>query len=184
MAGLMYEQPDDPLAYIQLCITQLKQGNQAPVWNQFINNNNGVATSSKQSSSVPTKTASDATNTVVAPTHAPKESEPLNAIFVLGGPGSGKGTQCARLVSKFNVDHISVGDLLRDEVNSKSKVGLEIDGIMREGKMVPLQVVLNVLKARLAGLDGTRCVLIDGFPREMQQALEFEQKVCCYCCYL
>jgi hypothetical protein len=61
-------------------------------------------------------------------------------IFVLGGPGSGKGTQCEKIVSKFGYTHLSAGDLLREEVRSGSAVGKQCEQIMREGKLVPMEV--------------------------------------------
>ena len=61
-------------------------------------------------------------------------------IFVLGGPGSGKGTQCAKIVEKYGYQHLSAGDLLRDEVKSGSAVGRECEAIMKEGKLVPVEV--------------------------------------------
>lgn len=59
-------------------------------------------------------------------------------VFVLGGPGSGKGTQCDRLKKEFNLFHLSVGDLLREEVAKKTELGLTMDAIMREGGIVPM----------------------------------------------
>ena len=55
----------------------------------------------------------------------------------LGGPGCGKGTQCARLVSEFSFVHLSTGDLLRDEAKKQTAFGKEIEGMMKEGKLVP-----------------------------------------------
>ncbi len=61
-------------------------------------------------------------------------------IFVLGGPGSGKGTQCERIVAKYGHTHLSAGDLLRDEVKSGSELGKECETTMKEGKLVPMEV--------------------------------------------
>jgi cytidylate kinase len=61
-------------------------------------------------------------------------------VFVLGGPGSGKGTQCERIVAKYGHTHLSAGDLLRDEVKSGSQVGTQCEAIMKEGKLVPMEV--------------------------------------------
>ena len=61
-------------------------------------------------------------------------------IFVLGGPGSGKGTQCDRIVAKYKLTHLSAGDLLREESKSGLETGQTLDGIMKEGKLVPQEV--------------------------------------------
>ena len=61
-------------------------------------------------------------------------------IFVLGGPGSGKGTQCDRIVKKYKLTHLSAGDLLREEVKSGSATGQQLEGVMKEGKLVPQEV--------------------------------------------
>jgi len=60
-----------------------------------------------------------------------------------GGPGSGKGTQCARVVSEFNFAHLSTGDLLRGEVEKGSPLGREVEETMRQGKLVPSVSCLN-----------------------------------------
>jgi hypothetical protein len=61
-------------------------------------------------------------------------------VFVLGGPGSGKGTQCERIMAKYGHTHLSAGDLLRDEVKSGSELGKQCEAIMKEGKLVPMEV--------------------------------------------
>ena len=67
-------------------------------------------------------------------------------IFVLGGPGTGKGTQCANLVKNYNFVHLSAGDLLRAEIASNSKDGELISGIIKEGKIVPSEITVGLLK--------------------------------------
>ncbi|KAK9728793.1 hypothetical protein K7432_000819 [Basidiobolus ranarum] len=99
-------------------------------------------------------------------------------VFVLGGPGSGKGTQCDRIVEKFNFYHISVGDLLRNAVEEGSEIGEEIVAIMKEGKMVPMYVTKKLLLAAMEKADdNVPGFLIDGFPRQMDQAEEFERDI-------
>ncbi len=97
-------------------------------------------------------------------------------IFVLGGPGSGKGTQCAKIVDKYGYQHLSAGDLLRDEVKSGSAVGKECEQIMKEGKLVPMEVIIGLLRAAMVK-SGAADFLIDGFPRALDQAHRFEQMV-------
>lgn len=72
------------------------------------------------------------------------------AVFVLGGPGSGKGTQCARIKEKYAYTHLSSGDLLRDEVKSGSQLGVALDTTMKNGDLVPTEVPCCPLKAALA----------------------------------
>lgn len=102
----------------------------------------------------------------------------LPIIWVLGGPGSGKGTQCARLVAKYGFIHLSSGDLLRDEVSSGSERGKQLNEIMATGQLVPKDIVLDLIKqAILKNVNTAKGFLIDGYPREIQQGVDFEDKV-------
>ena len=95
-----------------------------------------------------------------------------------GGPGSGKGTQCAKIVKEFGFKHISAGDLLRQEVAKKTDQGKEIQETMTQGKLVPAEVIVKLLKQTL--LTNTEDVgfLLDGFPRDLSQGEAFEREVC------
>ncbi|KAI9341354.1 adenylate kinase-domain-containing protein [Obelidium mucronatum] len=101
-----------------------------------------------------------------------------NIIMVLGGPGSGKGTQCVRLAKEFSLTHLSTGDLLRAEVEKKSAIGKQCADLMKEGKIVPMGVILGLLKSAIEANQNTPGFLIDGFPRAMHQAIEFEKTIC------
>lgn len=112
----------------------------------------------------------------------PSEKYPdaINVVFVLGGPGSGKGTQCAKLVADYKFVHLSAGDLLRKEKNTPgSEFGELIDHYIKEGLIVPQEITINLLKnAIVENYDkGSRNFLVDGFPRKMDQALSFENMV-------
>ncbi|XVE90810.1 hypothetical protein DITRI_Ditri20bG0106200 [Diplodiscus trichospermus] len=99
-------------------------------------------------------------------------------VFVLGGPGSGKGTQCANIVEHFHYTHLSAGDLLRAEIKSGSENGTMIQNMIKEGKIVPSEVTIKLLqKAMLES--GNDKFLIDGFPRneENRAAFEFVTKI-------
>lgn len=96
--------------------------------------------------------------------------------FVLGGPGSGKGTQCAQLVKRFGFDHFSAGDLLRGEVAKESEQGKMIADIIKEGTIVPGHITIGLLKAAIEASTAPG-VLIDGFPRQLDQAGSFEKDV-------
>ncbi|XP_038601583.1 adenylate kinase isoenzyme 1 isoform X1 [Tachyglossus aculeatus] len=99
-------------------------------------------------------------------------------IFVVGGPGSGKGTQCEKIVEKYGYTHLSTGDLLRDEVNSGSERGKKLSAIMEKGELVPLDTVLDMLRdAMVAKADVSQGFLIDGYPREVKQGEEFERRI-------
>ena len=89
-------------------------------------------------------------------------------IILLGYPGSGKGTQAKTLSAKYSLFHVSTGDIFREAIASKSALGLEVAAYISAGKLVPDGLVIEVIKARLAG--ETCGVLFDGFPRTAEQA--------------
>ncbi|RHZ81811.1 hypothetical protein Glove_117g573 [Diversispora epigaea] len=101
----------------------------------------------------------------------------VTVVFVLGGPGSGKGTQCAKLVQDFGFVHLSAGDLLREEQERKgSEFGELIRNYIKEGKIVPMEITIALLEKAMIENDSNR-FLIDGFPRALDQALQFEKEV-------
>lgn len=95
-------------------------------------------------------------------------SPKYTVVFVLGGPGAGKGTQCANIVREFGYVHLSAGDLLRGAVSSGSEQGKAIEKHMKEGSIVPVQVTCGLLaeamKKHYESEKKTK-FLIDGFPR-------------------
>jgi len=121
---------------------------------------------------------------------APKKDIPtfsppaVTVLFVLGGPGAGKGTQCANLVRDYHFTHLSAGDLLRAEQDrAGSEFGSLIKEYIRDGKIVPMEVTVQLLENAMTEVmeksgDGKGKFLIDGFPRQMDQALKFEESVC------
>ncbi|XP_060977579.1 adenylate kinase isoenzyme 5 isoform X2 [Dama dama] len=99
-------------------------------------------------------------------------------IFIIGGPGSGKGTQCGKLVEKYGFTHLSTGELLRNELSSESERSKLIRGIMERGELVPSGIILELLKeAMVASLSSTKGFLIDGYPREVKQGEEFGRRI-------
>lgn len=86
-------------------------------------------------------------------------------IFVLGGPGSGKGTQSAKLSSDFGFIHLSAGELLRGERKSGSVLGQEIESYLKEGRIVPVEMSLGLIQKELQSKGDKDIFLIDGFPR-------------------
>ncbi|CAJ0566075.1 unnamed protein product, partial [Mesorhabditis spiculigera] len=110
---------------------------------------------------------------------APLKNAKVPIIFIVGGPGSGKGTQCDKIVAKYGLSHLSSGDLLRDEVKSGSSRGAELTAIMEAGKLVPLEVVLDLVKEAMLKkvAAGSKGFLIDGYPREVAQGDQFEGEI-------
>ncbi|KAJ5744009.1 hypothetical protein N7533_008879 [Penicillium manginii] len=111
----------------------------------------------------------------------------VTVVFFLGGPGSGKGTQSANLVKDYSFVHLSAGDLLRaEQVREGSSRGKMIKEYITEGKIVPMEVTVNLLSDAMAESlatnpppAGTKArFLIDGFPRKLDQAEFFEASVC------
>ncbi|WCJ36509.1 UMP-CMP kinase [Euphorbia peplus] len=96
--------------------------------------------------------------------------------FVLGGPGSGKGTQCLKIAETFGLTHLSAGDLLRRELLSDSEYGAMILKTIKEGRIVPSEVTVKLIKKELESSDSNR-FLIDGFPRSDENRIAFEKIV-------
>ena len=91
-------------------------------------------------------------------------------IVLLGAPGAGKGTQAQRLVRDFGVAHISTGDLLRAAVKGGTELGIQAKKFMDAGELVPDQLVIDLVKERLAQEDAQNGFMLDGFPRNTVQA--------------
>ncbi len=91
-------------------------------------------------------------------------------IVLLGAPGAGKGTQAARISEKCGVPHISTGDIFRKSVADGTELGREAKRYMDAGELVPDEVVIGIVKERLAEPDCARGFLLDGFPRTVGQA--------------
>jgi UMP-CMP kinase len=107
------------------------------------------------------------------------DSETTKVVFVLGGPGVGKGTQCARLVRDYDFVHLSAGDLLREErQRPNSPYGDLIEYYIREGKIVPQEITISLLRNAMRGYTSKTRFLVDGFPRSIEQGIEFEMIVC------
>lgn len=91
-------------------------------------------------------------------------------MILVGPPGAGKGTQAARLVDSYRITHISSGDMLRAAVKDGTKLGLEADGYMKAGKLVPDDVVIGMILERIRKPDCANGFMLDGFPRTRPQA--------------
>ncbi len=91
-------------------------------------------------------------------------------IILFGPPGSGKGTQSERLISKYGLRHLSTGDLLRSEIANKTPLGMEARNFMDKGQLVPDEVVIAMISSALDAHPDARGFLLDGFPRTPAQA--------------
>lgn len=90
-------------------------------------------------------------------------------VVLLGPPGSGKGTQAARVAGDLGMKHISTGDLLREAVKAGSELGKQAEGYMKKGALVPDEIMLGLIEEELSAL-GDQGWLLDGFPRTLRQA--------------
>lgn len=96
-------------------------------------------------------------------------------ILIMGGPGAGKGTMSSKIVEKFNVNHISTGDIFRSEIGKQTELGMMAKSYMDKGLLVPDEVVNNMVKSYLEKLeDKKNGFLLDGYPRTLDQAKAFD----------
>lgn len=95
-------------------------------------------------------------------------------IVFIGAPGAGKGTQSERLVQLLGATHLSTGEMLRDALDRKTKIGLEAQAYLDAGKLAPDSVVVGIIRERLGMPDCARAVIFDGFPRTAEQAQELD----------
>ena len=93
----------------------------------------------------------------------------MRLIFI-GPPGAGKGTQAARIVERFQIPHISTGDMLRAAVKAQTELGKLADTAMKAGKLVSDEIIIGLVQERIAQEDATKGFLLDGFPRTVPQA--------------
>jgi adenylate kinase len=91
-------------------------------------------------------------------------------LILLGPPGSGKGTQAQKIVEQYHIPQISTGDILRGAVKERTPLGVEAQGYMDQGKLVPDEVVVGIVRERLMAADCNGGFILDGFPRTLPQA--------------
>ncbi|MCX6371675.1 MAG: adenylate kinase [Actinobacteria bacterium] len=97
-------------------------------------------------------------------------TETQRNVILLGAPGAGKGTQAVRIAAGYAVPHISTGEMLRAAVAAGTEMGKAAQKIMESGALVPDEVVIGVVRDRLAQADAQKGFLLDGFPRTIEQA--------------
>jgi adenylate kinase len=90
--------------------------------------------------------------------------------IIFGPPGSGKGTQASRIEDAFNLAHLSTGQILRAEVQRGTEIGKEVARSMAAGDLVPDDLIVSIVRRRLPAAEAGGGVLLDGFPRTLEQA--------------
>ncbi|MCI1244751.1 MAG: adenylate kinase [Bacilli bacterium] len=96
-------------------------------------------------------------------------------IILMGPPGAGKGTQAVKLERAFKLPHISTGDMFREEISSGSELGNQVKAIIEKGDLVPDELTVAIVKARLSKDDCAAGYILDGFPRTIPQAEALEK---------
>ena len=99
----------------------------------------------------------------------------MTFLVLLGAPGAGKGTQAEILSERLGIPHVATGDLFRSAVRERSAIGLEARRFMERGQLVPDDITVRMLLARLAEPDARDGVILDGFPRTAAQAAALDQ---------
>ena len=95
-------------------------------------------------------------------------------IILFGAPGAGKGTQANFLIKEFDLIQISTGDMLRESVKQKTKLGKQVETIMANGDLVPDDIIFALISDRLDNKDVKKGFIFDGFPRNLKQAQKLD----------
>ncbi|MDR4173682.1 adenylate kinase [Bacillus nitratireducens] len=96
-------------------------------------------------------------------------------LILMGLPGAGKGTQAEQIVAKYNIPHISTGDMFRAAMKAETEMGLQAKSFIDKGALVPDEVTIGIVRERLSQGDCVRGFLLDGFPRTVAQASALEE---------
>ncbi|MCL5069636.1 MAG: adenylate kinase [Actinobacteria bacterium] len=94
-------------------------------------------------------------------------------LVLLGAPGAGKGTQAKKIIQRFKISHISTGNILRDEIKNDTVLGRKAAKFVKKGKLVPDELIIEIIKKELVGEKSDGGFLMDGFPRNLKQAQMF-----------
>ena len=98
-------------------------------------------------------------------------------VVILGPPGAGKGTQADFIIDKYNIPHISTGDIFRENIKNGTELGKKAKSYMDQGLLVPDELVIDIVKDRLAKDDCKNGFLLDGFPRTVAQAVSLDAEL-------
>ena len=96
-------------------------------------------------------------------------------LILFGPPGSGKGTQSAQIAEKYDLVHLSTGDIFRREIRNKSILGLKVQSIIEKGELVPDSLLLEILRSAFRQAGNTRGFVLDGYPRTIGQAEDLDK---------
>lgn len=96
-------------------------------------------------------------------------------IILMGGPGSGKGSMAERILEKYPLVHIATGDLLRKNASQGTELGKQAKAYMDQGALVPNEITYQILEAGMADVGADQGILLDGFPRNMEQAEKLDE---------
>lgn len=99
----------------------------------------------------------------------------MKNIIFLAPPAAGKGTLSEMLVEKYGYGHISTGDLLREEIKNKTEIGMQAESLMKEGKFVSDDVIIELISNRITKSDCENGYILDGFPRTLNQAEKYDE---------
>jgi adenylate kinase len=96
-------------------------------------------------------------------------------VLLLGPQGSGKGTQAKRIQAEYGIPHIATGEILRDAIANKTELGRRVKPIVESGRLVPDELMIDLIRERLAEDDAQEGFILDGFPRTIRQAEELDE---------
>jgi adenylate kinase len=111
------------------------------------------------------------------PLHAEEKATSPTVLILLGPPGSGKGTQAAMLHDKFQLPHISTGDLLREHIRKGTELGQKAQVYIDKGQLVPDSLIMDLLFDRVSQKDCVKGYILDGFPRTLPQAESLQNRL-------
>ncbi len=95
-------------------------------------------------------------------------------LVIFGPPGAGKGTQATIIAKKYNLAHISTGDLFRYEIRNQTELGVKVKKIVDSGELVPDELLIDLLKSGMAKFEEVNGIIFDGFPRTIRQAEDLD----------
>ncbi len=101
-------------------------------------------------------------------------------VVIFGPPGSGKGTQSENIIKKYNLAHISTGDLLRAEISGHTQLGTIAKSFIDKGELVPDETIIGMIDNKIESLVGNKGVIFDGFPRTVEQAKALDELLADY----